>query len=163
MNAVTALAVTSLVWIGMLFGVSFLATPVKFLAPSLSLPVALDVGRQTFAWFSRIEVLLAVAAFASAAATEARARAVARIRGAGGAPAPRVSIVLLLTVLLAAAVALQVLWLLPVLDARVEVILGGGTPPPSSLHTAYVGIEAVKLGMLIGVAWIAMTRIRSDA
>lgn len=34
----------AVLWAGLLLGVSFLATPVKFLAPSLSLPVALDVG-----------------------------------------------------------------------------------------------------------------------
>jgi hypothetical protein len=39
---------------GMIFGVSFIATPAKFLAPSLDLAQALDVGRATFGvmkWF----------------------------------------------------------------------------------------------------------------
>src|SRR5665648_1182454 len=47
--------VIAAVWIGMLVGVSFLATPAKFLAPSLTLPVALDVGRHTFSVFNRVE------------------------------------------------------------------------------------------------------------
>ena len=42
-------------WLGLLIGVAFLATPAKFLAPSLSLPVALDVGRQTFYVFNKVE------------------------------------------------------------------------------------------------------------
>lgn len=41
-NAATACV--ALFWAGMLAGVSFLATPVKFEAASLSLPVALEVG-----------------------------------------------------------------------------------------------------------------------
>ncbi len=49
----------ALLWIGLLIGVSFLATPAKFLAASLTLPVALDVGRHTFAIFNRVEWLLA--------------------------------------------------------------------------------------------------------
>jgi hypothetical protein len=58
-NKLLALVVTlALFWLGLLAGVSFLATPVKFMAPSLSLPVALDVGRQTFSVFNPLELLL---------------------------------------------------------------------------------------------------------
>ncbi len=42
-----------LIWAGVALGVAFVATPAKFLAPSLSLPVALDVGRHTFAVYDR--------------------------------------------------------------------------------------------------------------
>ena len=42
--------------LGLLIGVSFLATPVKFRAASLDLPVALDVGRVTFELFSKVEL-----------------------------------------------------------------------------------------------------------
>jgi hypothetical protein len=153
----TPLAVTSLVWIGMLIGVSFLATPVKFLAPSLSLPVALDVGRQTFMWFSRVEIVLAIAALACAAA------ATIRLPPHSGRPAARVPVTVLLTAILLGVVAVQVLWLLPVLDARVEIILGGGTPPRSVLHSVYVGVELAKLAVLAAVAWLALSRIRIGA
>src|SRR5690606_35153067 len=47
-----ALAFVTLLWLGLLLGVSFLATPVKFAAPTLTLAVALDVGRVTFGLFS---------------------------------------------------------------------------------------------------------------
>src|SRR5690606_9509596 len=70
--AVVVLAVASLVWIGALLGVSFLATPVKFLAPSLTLPVALDVGRQTFHWLNRVEIVLAAATLVSACVYDRR-------------------------------------------------------------------------------------------
>jgi hypothetical protein len=36
------------IWAGLLLGVSFVATPAKFLAPSLPMTQALDVGRWTF-------------------------------------------------------------------------------------------------------------------
>jgi hypothetical protein len=43
------------VWAGVLTGVSFIATPAKFLAPSLPMPQALDVGRWTFHALSFVE------------------------------------------------------------------------------------------------------------
>lgn len=145
-----ALAVVALVWIGLLLGVSFLATPVKFLAPSLTLPVALDVGRQTFRWFSRVELVLAGAALLAALAYDGR-RGLGSMRGTGRPLATVLAVVLLAVVLL------QVLWLLPLLDARVEIILRGGMPQPSRLHDVYVAIEAVKLGALVGLGWRAMS------
>ena len=48
----------ALVWAGMVLGVSFLVTPVKFLAPSLPRPVALDVARHTFWTFGWVEMAL---------------------------------------------------------------------------------------------------------
>src|SRR6187551_3253811 len=45
-------------WIGMLVGVCFIAAPAKFRAPSLSIKVALDVGRTTFAAWNNKEWLL---------------------------------------------------------------------------------------------------------
>lgn len=50
-----------LIWAGLSIGVAFLATAAKFLAPSLSLPVALDVGRQTFRVYNRAELVLLAA------------------------------------------------------------------------------------------------------
>lgn len=58
-GSLLAILMLASAWAGFLAGVSFLATPVKFLAPSLTLPVALDVGRQTFFAFNRSEIVLA--------------------------------------------------------------------------------------------------------
>jgi hypothetical protein len=153
---VTTLAVGSLVWIGLLIGVSFLATPVKFLAPSLSLPVALDVGRQTFHWFGRVELVLAAVMLLAALATK-------HFAGRDDNEKRRIPVAALLAVGLLAAVGAQSAWLLPLLDARVEIILGGGMPAPSMLHRVYVAFEAAKLGVLIAVAWIAIGRLRGAA
>lgn len=49
--AAMSVAIVSLVWAGMIVGVSGLATPAKFVAPSLNLPIALEVGRVTFQVF----------------------------------------------------------------------------------------------------------------
>lgn len=147
---IVALTVLSLVWLGLLLGVSFLATPVKFLAPSLTLPVALDVGRYTFIWLSRVEVVLGVAILSAAIAQNPKAWT---IWVAG---------------LLLAIVAGQFFWLLPLLDARVEVILQGDVPPPSSLHITYIFAEVAKLAALLALATYALsgrrfTQVSDDA
>jgi hypothetical protein len=120
-----------LLWAGIAVGVAFVATPAKFLAPSLSLPVALDVGRHTFAVFNRIELLL-LAALLLASLFAARRRR------------------WLLTLAVAGAVVLaQALWMIPELDARVAAILAGRPPArPSALHGAYIGAEALKIAAL---------------
>src|SRR5699024_5442989 len=59
-NGIFMLTLVALIWLGMLLGVSGLATPIKFQAVSLTLPVALDVGQTTFAAFNKMEWLLSV-------------------------------------------------------------------------------------------------------
>ena len=130
-----------LIWIGMLLGVSFLATPVKFLAPSLTLPVALDVGRQTFGIFSIVEVIASLTVLSVAVLSEGRRRNV------------------VLAVLVGSLVAAQFAWLLPVLDARVEIILQGGTPEDSNLHNVYIAIDSAKLFMLCAICWYAQAGV----
>lgn len=121
-------------WAGMLIGVSFLATPAKFLAPSLSLPVALDVGRHTFAVFNKVEWLIALVLLGTLAM---------RLR-----PWPALAAATLATAL----VAVESFWLLPVLDHRVGMIIAGRMPPPSQLHNLYIVIESIKLIAVVAVA-----------
>ena len=54
-NAAAGALILATFWAGIVIGVSFIATIAKFDAPSLTLPVALDVGRHTFAPLARIE------------------------------------------------------------------------------------------------------------
>lgn len=99
-------------WAGFLVGVSFLATPVKFLAPSLTLPVALDVDRQTFFVFNRSEIALPVVMLLLLfCGLQSRT-----MMGLGA--------------VLALLILMQTVWMFSVLDARVETILPGGPPAP---------------------------------
>lgn len=162
-TAVVVFAVVSLVWIGALLGVSFLATPVKFLAPTLTLPVALDVGRQTFHWYNRVELVIAAATLIAALAWDRPrmlGRGVANETPHGASALPYATLV---ASFLLAIVLLQGFVLLPPLDARVETIIQGGMPPPSVLHDVYVVVEAVKLGALVGAAWLGMAALRRGA
>lgn len=132
----------ALLWTGMLVGVSFVATPVKFTASGLSLPVALEVGHVTFRLFSRIEWALAAGLL------------LASLFGARRWPA-------VLAGLLAALVAVQALWLLPVLDARIAAVVAGTPLPPTSHHTIYAVAEGAKLLLLLAAAWPGLRALAS--
>ena len=138
-DAVTAFVATA--WLGMLIGVSFLATPIKFQAPSLALPSALEVGQVTFAVFSKVE--WGLSAFLVIATFIPRA--------------PRAEVVFSSAAVLI--VLTQALWLLPVLDARVEAALVGRPMPPSGHHLLYATLEATKATALAAVALVALFRL----
>lgn len=123
----------ALVWAGMLIGVSFIATPVKFEAPSLALGPALDVGRHTFALFTKLEWLMLSLILLANTCRRASASQTAK----GLVPW------LLLGILLA-----QTFWLLPMLDLRVSAVLAGIPKPASFHHATYAGLEVLKLLLL---------------
>ena len=126
--------IVAAVWAGAIIGVSFIATPVKFQAPSLTIPVGLEIGRYTFRLFARVELVFLIALIVTAFLARPR----------------RVTLVALAIV--AAAVLLERHWLLPVLDARVSQILAGGAISFSSSHWVYAALEAVKAALLIAAA-----------
>ncbi len=134
----TALGALILLWAGVLIGVSFLAAPAKFAAASLSLPVALDVGRQEFTTLNLVEIGLAVLTLALAALAR---------------PARAIWIGIAIVVLI---VATQTVWLLPLLDARAALIIQGGTPPAAPWHSLYVLVEVLKLLGLLVTGWLAL-------
>lgn len=140
------LAIVALIWIGMILGVSGLATPIKFQAASLTLAVALDVGQTTFAAFNKMEWLLS--------ALLVVAILLSRLKP--------LSLPILLTVVAVVAVLLQSFWLLPALDVRVAAVIAGEVLPPSGLHNLYVVVEGVKLLALtllgMGALWKLMAR-----
>lgn len=137
-----ALAVVALLWAGMVLGISFLEAPVKFRAPSLTLPVGLDVGRQVFGAFNKVEIVCAVAGIALAIGLRPSALSWGILAVAVGV------------------LAVQTVWLLPLLDARVGLILAGETPEPAPYHLVYIVLEVVKLGALVATALRVLTTLK---
>ena len=128
--------VVTFVWFGFVSAISFMEAPVKFTAPSLTLAVGLDVGRHVFAVLNKVEIGFALVSLLLLARGGWSSRIAYLLAGVAGI------------------VALQTLWLLPALDARALVYIGGGTPPPSNLHFAYVALEAAKvIGLLVLGGW----------
>ena len=102
------------------------------MAPSVTLEIGVDIGRYVFGAFNKVECVFAVA------------MAILLIIIRKKDPS------LILLGLTWLSLALQTVWLLPVLDARAEVIIQGQTPAPSILHTIYVVLEVVKVIALAG-------------
>lgn len=119
-------AFIGLIWLGMILGVSFVATPLKFQAPSVSLEIGLDIGRLVFGVFNKIEIVLAFLMVVLVLMSK-------QMDG---------FIIALGTACLA--LAAQSIWLLPVLVGRIELIMQGQPLQASGLHTIYVGLEVLK-------------------
>lgn len=120
------------IWAGLVIGGSLIAAPAKFTATSLTLPVALDVGRAQFAWLTIGEGVVVLALLL---ALMKQPRRVCRWAA--------------IPIGLFAA---QQLGLMPALDARTVRVMAGETVPPSSLHLVYVGVECLKVLVLLGIA-----------
>jgi hypothetical protein len=136
------LIVVSLLWAGMVLGISFLEAPVKFTAPSLTLAVGLDVGRHVFGAFQNCQVALWL--WAVGAAIYSR-------------PGHRIWT---LVTLVGVCLLLQVFWLYPAMDARVTRIMVGSTPSPAPYHLLYISLEVLKALLLLGVGITMLLGVR---
>lgn len=131
----------ALVWLGIVMGVSFLATPIKFTASSLDLPTALEVGRVTFRLLARVEWVLALVLLATVWVTRQRLPW---------------SALVVLVVLVA-----EAMWLRPNLGLRTDAIRAGLSPPPSNLHQVFIAAELLKCVALAHVA-IVLSRAEQN-
>jgi len=139
-----AFGFVAMIWLGGLLGVSFLATPVKFQAPSLDLPTALDVGRVTFALLSKTEWALCAIVFGTTLLS----------------PQSR-NLRLGCIAVLALVLIIQAVWLLPLLDARVSQIIAGVMVPGTPHHRLYIAAEALKVVLLLGLSLDALSALRA--
>ncbi len=123
------------VWFGVTAGISLLETPVKFTAPTITRPVALDVGRTVFAALNRVELVLLVMLLVLVRLSGRSRELFAACAG-------------LVIILIA-----QSLWLLPELSARAQSIVDGVEPGASIAHVAYSVLELAKLALLLYVGF----------
>lgn len=100
-----------------------MAPTAKFYAPGLDLRVALQVGRVTFHWMVVLEVALA---------------GLLLYAGRWKSVWPPIAI-------------LVVEWVavMPALDARTVALIRGDRVGANSLHTVFIALELLKLGMLL--------------
>ncbi len=123
--------VFTLLWIGFILAISFMEAPLKFQAPSLTLPVALEIGHLVFHALNATEIglITAIAAITLLANWSRRLR--------------------LLTLLIGLLLATQTVLLYTVLDARTLAIIHGTEVPEPSYHPVYVTLEGIKLLLLL--------------
>jgi len=130
------------IWSGLLIGISFVATPAKFLAPSLQLAQALDVGRWTFHVLTLIEWGLVIVMGLLLLACRRRF-------------ASSWGVVMLAVIAIAVVLAAETLLVRPILDARVLDIMAGRSVPQSGMHKVYIGLEAMKLALILAAAFVS--------
>jgi len=124
-------------WFGLTAGISLLEAPVKFTAPTLTRPVALDVGRVVFQALNRVELILLILLLVMVRVSRRSRELFAA--GAG------------LAIILIA----QTTWLLPELSKRAQSIASGIEPEASIVHGAYGALEIAKLLLLLYVGFRA--------
>jgi hypothetical protein len=111
-----------------------LAAPAKFGTPSLTRPVALDVGRHTFKTQLRVEMVVATLLVMIVLVAASSSLTLAIPIGVGFV------------------VAIQYVYLYPALYARAETIINGATPPAAAHHETYIALEAIKVVALLILA-----------
>lgn len=122
--------VITILWIGFVVAISFLETPLRFRAESISLPIALQIGKLVFHALNWVEWLFAVLTGLSL----------------WYGPVSRKSRWLGLWIVLI--LVLQTALLFGVLDPRTNAQIAGQEIGPSAAHSAYVGLEICKLILL---------------
>lgn len=139
--AYAATAFISLVWLGMLLGVSFLSTPARFQSSLIEVPVALDVGRITFQIFARVEWVWAVLLLAAAVPF-------------------RVSRwILAASLVVVALLAGEFFWLLPALSDRADMVIAGEPLPPGPYHFLYSSAEILKAALLLAIGLPSLLKL----
>lgn len=141
-NAILNPAWVCFLWVGITVGVSMIATPVRFTAPSITRPIALDVGRVVFAALNKAELAALVLLLVV-------------VRVAGLARKWWGNCALLALIVLA-----QGVWLIPELAARTDIILAGAEPPDSYAHAIYSTLELIKIALLLYFGFSALMEKR---
>lgn len=132
----------AILWAGLALGATLIATPVKFLAPSLTFPAALEIGRATFYWVGIVEAALCISLIIA-------------ILTFGGIRW-RIAIIPI------ALFAIQRIGLMPVLDERTVEIIAGNTVRKSNLHDVYIYLEYAKFFALMAVGIVGIFFANND-
>ncbi len=118
-------------WAGLILGLSFIETPLKFQAPGVTREIGLGIGRLVFQTLNRIEIVLLITMGVSILFSHSHSK------------------IKIIFAAIAVILLLQTFWLLPLLDTRTQTLLSGVEPPASFHHQFFVGAECTKLALLI--------------
>ncbi|MEM7537183.1 MAG: hypothetical protein AAF639_33730 [Chloroflexota bacterium] len=123
--------VFTLLWTGFILAISFMEAPLKFQAPSLTLAVGLEIGYLVFHALNGVEIVFAAVIL------------LVTLTAQWLQPLRRLTWLVML-VLVA-----QTILLYTALDARTLAIINGETVPEAPYHLIYIGMEVVKLLLLL--------------
>ncbi|MGL3150939.1 hypothetical protein ACSS7Z_11325 [Microbacterium sp. A82] len=131
------------VWIGLIVGLSFMETPLKFLAPGITTPLGLGIGRLVFISLSIAGwiILIVLTLISQARPRETR----------GG---------WILVGAMWVIMAVESFAIRPALAARSDIIIAGGDPGESVLHYIYIAAELLLLAVLVWYLVLGTRRIK---
>ncbi len=136
---VMSLSITlPILYAGILLGISFLATPIKFLVPSLTLPVALDIGMVTFHALIKLEWFLVFLHLIILWFN------------------PLSKLVYTFVFIIIITLAAQTFLVIPTLDTRIILIQQGEFLKTSYCHLMYIASDIIKVISLIGISYSSL-------
>lgn len=141
-NAISNPAWVCFLWAGMSIAITMVATPARFTAESATREIALDIGRVVFAAHNKAELIALVLLLV-----------VVRISDRASTLWPQCAGLALIVIM-------QVVWLMPELSARTDLVVAGDTPPKSYVHAVYSSLELVKLALLFWTGFVCLDRRR---
>lgn len=121
------------IWLGMVLGISFLEAPLKFKAPNITLTLGLGIGKLVFSALNKIEIAFSIVLICWMTF---------QYKSLG-------SLEIAMLTLLIVLVVIQSVWLMPILNERVDRLIEGVEVAKSNHHFYYVGIEIIKVVVLI--------------
>lgn len=139
MRAKLLLGLIAILWIGMILAVG-MESIIKFDTPSLTRAVAFDEGRVVFHFFNKVQFILLLSMLALIFSSEM------------GWTEKLVFLCVGLTL------AVQVLWLFPVLSSHVDLIVAGINPPRTMDHAFYGWMDLAKVSLLSVLAFRLLTQ-----
>lgn len=126
-----------ILWFGLVAAIGFIEAPLKFLAPGITIPLGLGIGRLVFFALNIAEGLLLVAMLLLAFWPKAMRVSSSRLR---------------VMLSLAVVFVLKVAVVRPPLNARTDQVLAGAEPGGSPWHYIYIAADVITLVLLIVIA-----------
>ncbi|TSI15064.1 hypothetical protein [Brevibacterium aurantiacum] len=128
------------IWLGLIIGISLIEAPLKFIAPGITIPLGLGIGRLVFTAMNWVEIVIAVLLLWSV------------FKSAVGAGYRQLTSAV--TVVLIAKVAV----IRPLLNKRTDAVLAGVDDGGSSLHLFYIAADGLLIVGLTTMLIVAARR-----
>lgn len=122
------------VWFGLVGGISFMETPLKFRAPNITLPLGLGIGRIVFSALNKVEIALSTLFLISLFFAR-----------------PENKFALLCFGVIGFMLILQTIWLLPALKERAAAVISESFTTTSYTHFIYIAFEVIKVILLLAL------------
>ena len=135
--------VITILWIGFILALSFLEAPLKFQAPSVTVPIGLEIGHLVFHALNRIEWLFAILILINLFVGQTASRT------------------MLITIAVIVLLIVQTLLLFGPLDQRTLAIINGESVGEAPYHIYYIALEVIKLISLFFLVYFQLQDFKS--